>query len=285
MKILVTGENGQLGSELKKISYLDNNFEWIFTNRHLFDISILDSINIYLNKCKPNVIINCAAYTAVDKAENDFELADTVNHKAVSLIAEWCNYNNCNLLHISTDYVFDGNSSLPYFETDQTNPLNNYGKTKLLGDIACLRNKPSSIVIRTGWLYSGFGDNFLLKMINLMQSKDEIKVINDQFGSPTHAEDLANVILHIIRYKKWLPGVYNYTNRGNISWYDFANEIKAIYGFRTTIKPISSKNYSQKAKRPKYSILDNSKIINLYNVTQMNYLDSLKNCIKIVKIK
>ena len=285
MKILVTGENGQLGSELKKISYLDNNFEWIFTNRHLFDISILDSINIYLNKCKPNVIINCAAYTAVDKAENDFELADTVNHKAVSLIAEWCNYNNCNLLHISTDYVFDGNSSLPYFETDQTNPLNNYGKTKLLGDIACLRNKPSSIVIRTGWLYSGFGDNFLLKMINLMQSKDEIKVINDQFGSPTHAEDLANVILHIIRYKKWLPGVYNYTNRGNISWYDFANEIKSIYGFRTTIKPISSKNYSQKAKRPKYSILDNSKIINLYNVTQMNYLDSLKNCIKIVKIK
>ena len=285
MKILVTGENGQLGSELKKISYLDNNFEWIFTNRHLFDISILDSINIYLNKCKPNVIINCAAYTAVDKAENDFELADTVNHKAVSLIAEWCNYNNCNLLHISTDYVFDGNSSLPYFETDQTNPLNNYGKTKLLGDIACLRNKPSSIVIRTGWLYSGFGDNFLLKMINLMQSKDEIKVINDQFGSPTYAEDLANVILHIIRYKKWLPGVYNYTNRGNISWYDFANEIKSIYGFRTTIKPISSKNYSQKAKRPKYSILDNSKIINLYNVTQVNYLDSLKNCIKIVKIK
>ena len=282
MKILITGGNGQLGSELHKIS-TNYNFEWLFTDRKSFNISDLDNINIYLNICKPNIIINCAAYTYVDKAEDDFEFANIVNHKAISLIAKWCNDNNCNLIHISTDYVYDGNSSLPYVETDQTNPLNNYGKSKLLGDIACQKNNPSSIIIRTSWLYSSFGNNFVKNLINLNQNSDEIKVINDQFGSPTYGGDLANVILYIISSKKWHPGIYNYTNNGNISWFDFASEIKSIYEFHTIIKSISTKEYSQKVKRPKYSTLDNSKIIKTFNIKQMDYLDSLQKCIKIIQ--
>ena len=283
MKILVTGEKGQLGSELKKISHTNNDFEWIFTDRLSFNISDLENVNVYLNKSNPDIIINCAAYTAVDRAENDFETANIINHKAVSLIAKWCNENNCKLIHISTDYVYDGNSLLPYIEEDQTDPLNNYGKTKLFGDIACQKNNPSSIIIRTSWLYSSYGNNFVTNMINAMQNRDEIQVVNDQFGSPTYAADLASTILLLIKNKKWHSGIYNYTNSGNISWYDFANEIKSIYGFSSIIKHISTKKYSQKTKRPKYSVLDNSKIINTFDIKQVNYKVSLKKCIKILK--
>ena len=283
MKILVTGEKGQLGSELKKISHTNNDFEWIFTDRLSFNISDLENVNVYLNKPNPDIIINCAAYTAVDRAENDFETANIINHKAVSLIAKWCNENNCKLIHISTDYVYDGNSLLPYIEEDQTDPLNNYGKTKLFGDIACQKNNPSSIIIRTSWLYSSYGNNFVTNMINAMQNRDEIQVVNDQFGSPTYAADLASTILLLIKNKKWHSGIYNYTNSGNISWYDFANEIKSIYGYSSIIKHISTKKYSQKTKRPKYSVLDNSKIINTFDIKQVNYKVSLKKCIKILK--
>ena len=283
MKILVTGEKGQLGSELKKKSHTYNNFEWIFTDRQSFNISDRDNIDVYLDICKPNIIINCAAYTAVDNAEVDFENANTINHKAVELIAKWSNNNNCKLIHISTDYVYNGNSKTPYIEEDQTVPLNNYGKTKLLGDIACQKNNPSSIIIRTAWLYSSFGYNFVTKMLNLMKSKSQLNVINDQVGSPTYAADLAEVILRIINTKTWKPGIYHYTNLGKVSWFDFANDIKSIYGFNTRIDSISSKEYSIKTKRPKYSLLDNSKIKNTFDINQMNYLDSLNKCIKILQ--
>ena len=148
MRVLVTGKKGQLGSELKKISF-NYDLQWIFTDRFSFDISDLSNIDIYLNKHKPDIIINCAAYTSVDEAENDINTVDIINHKAVGVIAKWCNYNDCKLLHISTDYVYDGNSLLPYVEKDETNPLNNYGKSKLSGDIACLKNNPNCIIIRT----------------------------------------------------------------------------------------------------------------------------------------
>ena len=282
MKILVTGGNGQLGSELHKIS-ISYNFEWLFTDRQSFDISDLDNIDIYLDTCKPNIIINCAAYTSVDNAEDDFELTNIINHKSVELIAKWCNNNNCNLIHISTDYVYDGNSLIPIKEDMQVNPVNNYGKTKLLADLACMKNNPSSIIIRTSWLYSSFGNNFVKKMVNLMKSKSELNVINDQVGSPTFAADLAEVILQIINKKIWKPGIYHYTNLGKVSWFDFANDIKSIYGFNTRIDSISSKEYSIKTKRPKYSLLNNSKIKNTFEIKQMNYLDSLKKCIKILQ--
>ena len=282
MKVLVTGGKGQLGSELHKIS-TNYNFEWLFTDRQSFNLSDQDNIDVYLDICKPNIIINCAAYTAVDNAEDDFEAANTINHKSVELIAKWSYGNNCKLIHISTDYVYDGNLLFPYVETDQANPLNNYGKTKLLGDIACQKNNSSSIIIRTSWLYSSFGNNFLSKMINVMQDRDEIEVVDDQFGSPTYAADLAEVILQIINFNIWKPGIYHYTNRGHISWYDFANKIKSIYGFSTIIKSISTKEYSQKAIRPKYSTLDNSKIKNTFDIKQMNYLESLRKCFKILQ--
>lgn len=282
MKILVTGGNGQLGCEINQLSS-NYNYDWLFTDTDIFDISDLININVFLDKCNPDVIINCAAYTAVDNAEVDFEKANTINHKAVELIAQWSKKNNCKLIHISTDYVYDGTSLTPVKEDMQANPVNNYGKTKLFGDIACLKNNPSSIIIRTCWLYSSFCKNFVTNMINLMKSKSELKVINDQVGSPTYAGDLAKTILDLITHKNWIPGIYHYTNLGKVSWFDFANDIKSIYGFNTSIDSISSKEYSIKTKRPKYSLLDNSKIKNTFDIIQMNYLDSLNKCIKILQ--
>ena len=282
MKILVTGGNGQLGCEINQLSS-NYNYDWLFTDTDIFDISDLMNINVFLDKCNPDVIINCAAYTAVDNAEVDFEKANTINHKAVELIAQWSKKNNCKLIHISTDYVYDGTSLTPVKEDMQANPVNNYGKTKLFGDIACLKNNPSSIIIRTCWLYSSFCKNFVTNMINLMKSKSELKVINDQVGSPTYAGDLAKTILDLITHKNWIPGIYHFTNLGKVSWFDFANDIKSIYGFNTSIDSISSKEYSIKTKRPKYSLLDNSKIKNTFDIIQMNYLDSLNKCIKILQ--
>jgi len=282
MKILVTGGNGQLGCEINQLSS-NYNYDWLFTDTDIFDISDLININVFLDKCNPDVIINCAAYTAVDNAEVDFEKANTINHKAVELIAQWSKKNNCKLIHISTDYVYDGTSLTPVKEDMQANPVNNYGKTKLFGDIACLKNNPSSIIIRTCWLYSSFCKNFVTNMINSMKSKSELKVINDQVGSPTYAGDLAKTVLDLITHKNWIPGIYHFTNLGKVSWFDFANDIKSIYGFNTSIDSISSKEYSIKTKRPKYSLLDNSKIKNTFDIIQMNYLDSLNKCIKILQ--
>ena len=282
MKILVTGGKGQLGCEINELSS-NYNFDWLFSDSNIFDLSDLKNISVFLDKCNPDIIINCAAYTGVDNAEDDFEAANTINHTSVELIAKWSYGNDCKLIHISTDYVYDGTSLIPVKEHMQANPINNYGKTKLFGDIACLKNNPSSIIIRTAWLYSSFGNNFVKKMINLMKSKSELIVINDQVGSPTYARDLANTILDLITNKKWTPGIYHYTNIGKVSWFDFANDIKSIYGFNTIIDSITSLEYSIKTKRPKYSLLNNSKIENTFDIKQMNYLDSLKKCIKILQ--
>jgi dTDP-4-dehydrorhamnose reductase len=282
MKILVTGGKGQLGCEINKLSS-NYNYDWLFSDTHVFDLSDLKNINVFLDKSSPDIIINCAAYTAVDNAEDDFEPANTINHKSVELIAKWSNDNNCKLIHISTDYVYDGSSLIAVKEDTQANPVNNYGKTKLFGDLACLKNNPSSIIIRTAWLYSSFGNNFVKQMINLMKSKSELNVINDQVGSPTFAADLAEVILRIINANNWKPGIYHYTNLGKVSWFDFAKDIKSIYGFNTSIDSISSQEYSIKVKRPKYSLLDNSKIKNTFDINQKNYLDSLRKCIKIIQ--
>jgi len=282
MKILVTGGKGQLGCEINKLSS-NYNFNWLFSDSDMFDLSDLKNINIFLDKYIPDIIVNCAAYTAVDNAEVDFENANTINHKAVELIAKWSYNNNCKLIHISTDYVYDGTSLIPVKEDTQANPVNNYGKTKLFGDLACLKNNPSSIIIRTAWLYSSFGNNFVKQMINLMKSKSELNIINDQVGSPTFAADLAEVILRIINTNTWKPGIYNYTNFGNVSWFDFANDIKSIFGFDVPIVAVSTSEYFQQAKRSKYSLLDNSKIKNTFDINQMNYLDSLRKCIKILQ--
>ena len=282
MKILVTGGKGQLGCEINKLSF-NHNYDWLFSDSDIFDLSDLKNINVFLDKSKPDIIINCAAYTLVDNAEVDFEIANTINHISVELIAKWSYNNNCKLIHISTDYVYDGASMITIKEDARANPVNNYGKTKLFGDLACLNNNPSSIIIRTAWLYSSFGNNFVTKMLNLMESKSQLNIVNDQIGSPTYAADLAEAILLIINTKIWKPGIYNYTNLGKVSWFDFANDIKSIYGFDVTIVGVSTSEYFQQAKRPKYSILDNSKIKSTFDINQMNYLDSLNKCIKILQ--
>ena len=283
MKILVTGKKGQLGSEINKISS-NYNHDWIFTSRKTFDLFDLKNIEIILDTINPNLIINCAAYTSVNSAEDDYEHANIINHKSIKLIAKWCNNNNCKLIHISTDYVYREGSNTLINENAPTYPLNNYGKTKLQGDTACSIMNPNSIIIRTSWLYSSFGNNFVKNIINLMKNKSQLDIVDDQIGSPTYAADLAMVILHIINFNKWNPGIYNYSNEGKISWFNLASDIKQLCGFRNiTLNSVSSKAYNSKAKRPKYSVLDNSKIKNTFNITIIPYKDSLNECIKILK--
>ena len=283
IKILVTGGNGQLGSELRSLSLKFNQFQWIFTDIDELDLSDLNNLENNISKISPNIIINCAAYTNVDKAESEKELANILNFKALDLISSWSNTNKCKLIHISTDYVFDGNSSIPLTEDAKTSPINMYGKTKLKGEKVCLDNDSNCIVIRTSWVYSSNGKNFVKTVFSLMSKKDSLNIINDQIGSPTYAKDLAETIINIINYKDWIPGLYHYSNEGEVSWFDFAKSIKKHFGFRTNINGISTEKYPTPAKRPRYSLLDKSKIKRTFKIRVPHYEDSLQKCIKILK--
>ncbi len=281
-KILVTGSNGQLGSELKVLSTHYSQFEWVFADRLVLDLSVLNSISNYLDNIQPQIIINCAAYTAVDKAETEHELADVLNHQALAVMAKWAEINGVQLIHISTDYVFDGNSSIALTEDAPTAPINVYGQTKLAGEQACLRENPSAIIIRTSWVYSQFGNNFVKTMSKLMQERDSLNVVNDQIGSPTYAVDLAQAILTIITHQNWKAGIYNFSNEGEISWYEFALAIQEIGGFSCVINGIPSSDYPTPAQRPKYSLLDKTKIKNTFGVVVPDYWGSLKRCMGVV---
>jgi dTDP-4-dehydrorhamnose reductase len=283
VKILVIGSEGQLGSELKKISKNYYDLSWFFSCIKVLDLSDLNSINNYLSNINPTVILNCAAYTNVDKAEIESELADIINHKAVDTISRWTSDNNKKLIHFSTDYVFDGLSNIPLSENSKTNPVNEYGRSKLKGEIACLKNHPNSIVIRTSWLYSSFGKNFVKTMINLMKNNNSVKVVNDQIGSPTYANDLAKVIIEIIMNSKNKSGLFHYSNEGEISWFEFTKSIKELYNLDCEIIGVSSKEFKTVAKRPKYSLLNKSKIKKTFNLEIPNYKQSLENCIKVIK--
>ena len=282
MKILVTGSSGQLGSEINKLS-IGYNFIWKFINSSDFDFTNLEKINYFLNYINPDVVINCCAYTDVEKAEENSYYANIINNEAVKLISLWCFHNNSKLIHISTDYVYESSSNYSVKETDKTSPLNVYAKTKLLGDKACLQNCPNSIIIRTSWLYSSFGDNFVLKIIDLINKNDKLFIVNDQFGSPTYAADLAQVILDILFKNDWVPGIYNYSGFRDMSWFDFALDIKNIYISKSIIEPISSDIYKFKAKRPNRVVLNKTKIKTTYNIIHTDYIKSLKKCIKIIK--
>lgn len=282
MKILVTGSEGQLGSELKVRSQ-NFNCEWIFTDFNEFDIGDLSNINIKLNKYSPDIIINCAAYTNVDKAEKESFMADLINHLAVEAISKWTHDNSCNLIHISTDYVFDGTSKKKLKEISKTSPLNKYGLTKLKGEKSCILNNPNSVIIRTSWVFSSFGNNFVKSIIKLSKTNKKINVVDDQVGSPTYAGDLADIILKVIFFKKWIPGLYNFSNHGELSWYQFALKIKKLYGFDSEINPVSSNQFKTIAVRPSYSLLDNSKIKETFSLSIPNFIDSLEKCILIIK--
>ena len=283
MKVLVIGSDGQLGLEFQKISNSFDSLSWVFSTIKTLDLLRLDTINSFLNNINPTLIINCAAYTSVDKAETESKLADLINFKAVDIISRWTSNNNKKLIHVSTDYVFDGLSKLPLSENSNTNPINQYGNSKLKGEIACLKNDSSSIVIRTSWLYSSFGKNFVKTMIDLMKKNNSVKVVNDQIGSPTYAYDLAKVIIEIIMNNKNKSGLFHYSNEGEISWFEFARSIRELYKLDCEIIGVSSKEFKTLAKRPKYSLLNKSKIKTTFNLEIPNYKQSLKNCIEIIK--
>jgi dTDP-4-dehydrorhamnose reductase len=275
-KILVTGANGQLGSEIKELADNYPDFDFIFTDIADFPLDKTEEIIANFNRIQPDVVINCAAYTAVDKAEQDQVTADAINHLAIATLASLCQNSGAKLVHVSTDYVFDGTSPVAYKEDDKPNPKSVYGATKLAGEIACSQQCPESIIIRTAWVYSEFGNNFVKTMLRLMTERDSLSVVNDQIGSPTYAADLAQVILTILDSNKWEPGIYHYSNEGEISWYDFAMDIKEIAKKSCEIKGIPASSYPTPAERPAFSLLDKSKIKAVYGIVPVDYKTSLQ---------
>jgi dTDP-4-dehydrorhamnose reductase len=279
-KILITGGTGQLGSELKVLAMGGPQYEFIFPDRSQLNLEQPESIVSFLQDIQPDCIINCAAYTAVDKAEQEPQKADAINHLAVGILAKWSFQYNAQFLHVSTDYVFEGIATFPLKEEDATNPQNEYGKSKLKGEQAAKQTNPETIIIRTSWVYSQFGANFVKTMLSLMQERNHLNVVQDQIGSPTYAKDLAEVILKIINSDQWKPGTYHYANEGNISWFEFATAIKEIAGQKCELLGIPSASYPTPAKRPAYSLLNTAKIKNTFGITIPHYRDSLEKCIK-----
>ncbi|PWE19142.1 dTDP-4-dehydrorhamnose reductase [Aliarcobacter skirrowii] len=279
--ILVTGSMGQLGSEIKELSS-NYNYNFFFTKRDDIDITSKDSIKEYCQTNNINVIINCAAYTAVDKAETDIENADLVNRKAVKKLSIVAKELDIKLIHISTDYVFDGKNFKPYVEEFQTNPQGVYGKTKLDGENELLDINPlNSIIIRTSWVYSYYGNNFVKTMLRLGKEKEELGVIFDQVGTPTYAAHLAKTILDIVpQIENSKVEIYNYSNEGVLSWYDFAKEIMKMAKLNCKINPIETYQYPTPAKRPHFSLLNKSKIKSKFNLEIPYWKDGLDDCLK-----
>ena len=283
MKILVTGKNGQLGKSIHKIiAGNEKNSEFVFVGREELDLSSQDSIIDYFNNNNFDIIINCAAYTAVDKAEKEVELANYINHLAISKIAEISNKQEIKLIHISTDYIFDGISEKAYLESDDPSPLNIYGKSKLAGEVAvCAAMQKNAIIIRTSWLYSEHSNNFVDTILSKAQKFDELNVISDQFSSPTNASDLAKVIIQIINHKKFrnhdqLTQIYHYSSYGVCSWFEFAREILELANIDCQVNPIETKDYLTAARRPKYSLLNTDKIVKSFDLEIPFLKDSLK---------
>lgn len=281
INVLVTGSMGQLGSEIKELSS-NYNYNFFFTKRDDIDITSKDSIKEFCQTNSINVIINCAAYTAVDKAQGDIENADLVNRKAVKKLSIVAKELDIKLIHISTDYVFDGKNFKPYVEEFQTNPQSVYGKTKLDGENEMRDINPkNSIIIRTSWVYSYYGNNFVKTMLRLGKEKKELGVIFDQVGTPTYAKHLALTILNIIpQIENSKVEIYNYSNEGVLSWYDFAKEIMKMAKLDCKVKAIETYQYPTPAKRPHFSLLNKSKIKQKFNIEIPYWKDGLDDCLK-----
>jgi len=292
MKILVTGKNGQLGKSINKMivnNKRDN--EFVFVGREELDQSKKNSITSYFENNNFDIIVNCAAYTAVDKAEEEKELADQVNHLAVAQLAEIANKQQAKLIHISTDYVFDGESIEPYLESNPTRPINTYGKTKLAGEKAVLNlMSRNAVIIRTSWVYSEYGNNFVHTILKLGKDRDrdKLSIVDDQVGSPTYAGDLAKVIINILQNEKFIntelvTQVYHYSNLGECSWYKFTKEIFELSDTKCTIYPITTKQYPTPAKRPMFTVLNKNKIIKKFDINIPKWEDSLGRYIKTLR--
>jgi dTDP-4-dehydrorhamnose reductase len=284
--ILITGSAGQLGSEIKDLSRNYSGYEFIFTDVDTLDIADENKVREFIDRHRPDWIINCAAYNLVDKAESEPEKALKINRDSVKNIAESIKGSECRLIHISTDYVFDGKANTPYNETISPNPLSFYGKSKLEGEKAALTHH-MSMIIRTSWLYSSYGNNFVKTIMKHGAEKDFLKVVFDQTGTPTFAADLANAIMLIVsqvirNQVAYNPGIYHYSDEGVCSWYDFATEIIKETGLKTKILPILSKEYQAIATRPAFSVLDKTKIKESYLIEIPHWRESLTKCIKLL---
>jgi dTDP-4-dehydrorhamnose reductase len=278
--ILVTGANGQLGRELQVLATAQQAFQFVFADRTQLAIEEEQQVNAFFATHQPAWCINCAAYTAVDKAESDKETAFRVNGDAPGYLAAACRQHDARLIHISTDYVFDGNSATPLKETDPTGPINVYGASKLAGEQKAMENNPAAtVIIRTAWVYSEFGNNFVKTMIRLMKERPAISVVDDQLGSPTYAADLAAAILRIVNHPRFTPGIYHYSNEGRVSWFQFAIAIRERIGSTCTVNAIPSSQFPTPAKRPHYSLLDKTLIRNTYQLTIPAWETGLESCL------
>ena len=275
MRIVITGASGQLGSELKDLLLYNTVYECYFLDRKQLPLDQIQIIQQILGMYQPDLIIHAGAYTAVDKAETDQVTTNLVNHLACEEIAQYCRIHNTKLIAISTDYVFDGSSASPLTEHATTNPINVYGQTKLAGELAIQKWHPQAIIIRTSWVYSSYGKNFVKTMCRLMTERDEVNVISDQIGSPTYAKDLALVILKVLDSVEWKAGIYHYSNEGEISWYDFAVAIRDFRSFDCEVRSIPTSAYPTPARRPMYSLLDKSKIRSTFGIQVPNWKVSL----------
>jgi dTDP-4-dehydrorhamnose reductase len=279
-KIIITGSNGQLGSELKELAAAYTAFDFVFLSRNELSLNDDSGLAKAITEQKPSFLINCAAYTAVDKAESERGEAFQVNAKAVGELAKACAELGTKFIHISTDYVFDGSRKMPLKEDDSVDPINVYGESKLAGEEAARTANPDSIIIRTSWVYSFYGKNFVKTMMRLMNEKESISVVADQWGSPTYAADLATVILHIVGTPQWQPGIYHYSSEGVITWFDFANEIASLLHTSCVVKPTTTENFPTPAKRPHYSVMDKSKIQKNYGIALKDWKESLQECMR-----
>ncbi|MDT0558048.1 dTDP-4-dehydrorhamnose reductase [Ichthyenterobacterium sp. W332] len=273
--ILITGGDGQLGQCLKILSNNFPNINYIFKNSRELDITNSIALTETFKNSKINWVVNCAAYTAVDKAESEPERAKAINTTAVKEIAKCCKMYNAKLIHISTDFIFNGKKKFPYEEKDKTGPINIYGKTKLDGEEEIIKILTEYYIIRTSWLYSEFANNFMKTMLRLAQNRKEINIVSDQIGTPTYAKDLAEVILTIIVFKSEHYGIYHYSNEGIASWDQFAREIFKIKNLPIRINQVTSEEYKTPAKRPSFSVLNKSKIKKYFNIEIPNWKDSL----------
>jgi dTDP-4-dehydrorhamnose reductase len=280
--ILVTGAGGQLGNELKAIAASYPDYKFLFVSRQQLPIDDFDAVTLFFKGNNIAYCINCAAYTAVDKAESEKEIAFRINTDAVANLANICRQRAIQFIHISTDYVFDGSATHPYKETDHTNPMGVYGASKCKGEELALQNNPSAIIVRTSWLYSSFGGNFVKTMLRLMKERQSINVVDDQYGCPTYAADLAAAIMQLIASGVNKPGIYNYSNEGITNWYGFAVAIKETTNSSCIINPIPTTQYPTPAKRPAYSVLDTKKIRETFRISIPEWKISLKACLKLL---
>lgn len=280
-KILVLGSNGQLGNCFKKLSSdFDNNFEFNFATSEDLDITDRNAVDNFFDDFKPDFCINAAAYTAVDLAEKESEKAFAVNAEAVGNIAYACKNTKATLIHISTDYVFDGESNISYSEDNFTNPQGVYGASKLKGEDLAIENNPKTIVIRTSWLYSEFNKNFVKTMLNLFTIKDELGIVADQFGQPTNANDLAEAVMKIIESDPKTFGVFHFSNYPETNWFEFASKIAEFSNSKIKLKAISTEEFPTPAKRPKRSTMALDKIEEVYKVEPIHWEHSLQDCIE-----